>query len=317
MEYCGKSLIRSRIGSAVGEAAMVRDFGAKLRITAAALGCASQKDLCAPFREANPGTIFELDRSYKWMQGRALPRSVGLYEDWAALLGTSSSIAYLQSCTVDEFLDLVCDRHKVSRDSLAARAGIMVGTAAHEAPADRSHEAGIGWPRYRHRSAPLSSCTSVPWSSCLQGKIIRGGLVIAATAAGATELQATTIYSGPTSLGRVQLSGPVRVNRAIFIDLIDAGEEFRVSMCLFVPGALANVLAGVASGASWFDADPQPAASRLVLISHTGRNGGGARGVEPVCRRDAAAFGRPRGARHCRRGVSRVGRAAGRIPAGR
>ena len=37
-------------------------------------------------------------------------------------------------------------------------------------------------------------------------------------------------------------------------------------MCLFVPGALANVLAGVASGASWFDADPQPAASRLVLI---------------------------------------------------
>jgi hypothetical protein len=106
----------------------------------------------------------------------------------------------------------------------------------------------------------------VPWSSCLQGKIIRGGLVIAATAEGEPELQATTIYSGPTSLGRVQLSGRVRVNRAIFLDLIDAGEEFRVFMCLFVPGALANVLAGVASGASWFDADPQPAASRMVLI---------------------------------------------------
>jgi hypothetical protein len=45
----------------------------------------------------------------------------------ATLLGTSSSIAQLQSCTVDEFLDLVCDRHKVSRDALAARAGIAVG----------------------------------------------------------------------------------------------------------------------------------------------------------------------------------------------
>jgi len=60
---------------------MVRDFGLKLRITAAVLGCASQKDLCARFHEVNPATIFELDRSYKWMQGRALRRSVWLYED--------------------------------------------------------------------------------------------------------------------------------------------------------------------------------------------------------------------------------------------
>jgi len=35
---------------------MVRDLGAKLRITAAVLGCASQKDLCARFRGVNPGT---------------------------------------------------------------------------------------------------------------------------------------------------------------------------------------------------------------------------------------------------------------------
>ena len=103
---------------------MVRDFGAKLRITAAVLGCASQKDLCARFREVNPGTTFELDRSYKWMQGRALPRSARLYEDWAALLGTGRPVAWLQSCTVDEFLELVCDRHEVSREALVARAGL-------------------------------------------------------------------------------------------------------------------------------------------------------------------------------------------------
>lgn len=87
---------------------MVRDFGAKLRITAAALGCASQKDLCARFRELNPRTIFELDRSYKWMQGSSLPRSARLYEDWAALLGTARPVAWLQSCTVGEFLELLC-----------------------------------------------------------------------------------------------------------------------------------------------------------------------------------------------------------------
>lgn len=54
---------------------MVRDFGHKLRITAALLGCASQKDLCARFRAVNPATAFKLERSYKWMHGRALPRA--------------------------------------------------------------------------------------------------------------------------------------------------------------------------------------------------------------------------------------------------
>jgi hypothetical protein len=53
----------------------VRDLAAKLRITAALFGCASQKDRCARFHRVNPGSTFDLDRSYKWMQGRAQPRS--------------------------------------------------------------------------------------------------------------------------------------------------------------------------------------------------------------------------------------------------
>jgi hypothetical protein len=278
---------------------MVRDFGAKLRITAAALGCASQKDLCARFHAVNPGTTFELDRSYKWMQGRALPRSVRLYEDWAALLGTAIPIAQLQSCSVDEFLDLVCERHAVSRDALAARAGIGAGTAADKAPAHRGHEARMKWPRY-HYLVGTYAWYGNPWSSCLRGKIIRGGLVIAATARG--ELHATTLYSGPTSLGRVQLSGPVRVNRAICLDLIDAGEEFRVSMCLFLPGPLAGVLAGVAFGASWFDADPQPTAGRIVLVRIPGATAAeleaSNRYVDPTqpISGDLAALGIPAGA---------------------
>jgi hypothetical protein len=65
----------------------------------------------------------------------------------------------------------------------------------------------------------------------------------------------------------MQLSGPVTVvNRSIYLDLIDGGAEFRLSMCLFVPGTLANVLAGVKSGASFVDAEPQPAATRIVMI---------------------------------------------------
>jgi hypothetical protein len=92
---------------------MVRDFGAKLRITAAALGCGSQKDLRARFREANPRTTLELERSYKWVQGRVLPRSAQVYEDWAKLLGTGRPLAWLQSCT--------CGRRRAGAARPAAR----------------------------------------------------------------------------------------------------------------------------------------------------------------------------------------------------
>ncbi|MGH6898172.1 MAG: hypothetical protein ACREJ5_16760 [Geminicoccaceae bacterium] len=244
---------------------MVRDFGAKLRITALALGCASQKDLCARFREVNSGTTFELERSYKWMQGRALPRSARLYEDWAALLDMAIPITHLQSCTVDEFLELVCDRHQVSRDALATRAGIVAAALPDDAPAEGPHDARIETPRHRHLVGAYV-CYAHPWSSFLEGKIVRSSLVIA-PAEGGRELHATATYSELVSLGRVQLSCPVRVvNRSICLDLIDADEEFRLSMCLLVPGALASVLAGVLSGASWVDASPEPAATRIVMI---------------------------------------------------
>jgi hypothetical protein len=62
------------------DARTVRSIAEKLRLTAAALDCAGQKELCAAFRRVNPNTTFALDRSYKWMQGRSLPRSARLYE---------------------------------------------------------------------------------------------------------------------------------------------------------------------------------------------------------------------------------------------
>ena len=149
---------------------MVRDFGAKLRITAAALGCASQKDLCARFHGVNPGTIFELDRSYKWMQGRALPRSVRLYEDWAALLGTGRPVAWLQSCTVDEFLELLCGHFAVSREALVARAGPGAAPGP-EAAEPEPRDALPG-----HHLAGVYACYSHAWSPYFEGKIIRSTL---------------------------------------------------------------------------------------------------------------------------------------------
>ena len=66
---------------------MAHELPAKLRVTMALLGCNSRKELCARFREVNPRTEFDLERSHKWLQGRAKPRTAQVYEDWTRLLG--------------------------------------------------------------------------------------------------------------------------------------------------------------------------------------------------------------------------------------
>jgi hypothetical protein len=235
----------------------VRELAAKLRITAALLGCASQKDLCARFRAVNPQTTFDLERSYKWMQGRAQPRSARLYEDWATLLGTNNPIAHLQSCTVDEFLDLVCERHKVSRDALAARAAVVVATQGRGVEPERGD-----WLPGRHLVGTYA-CYSHAWSPHFEGRIIRSALAID-VAADASALPAAYVERG--ALGRVEVRGRVSVaSRTIHVDLADP-IEFRLTMCLYQPGTLGSVLAGVMSGASWLDADAQPSATPIVLI---------------------------------------------------
>src|SRR5262245_41089861 len=245
--------------------ATVREFAAKLRITAAALGCASQKDLCAQFHGVNPGTTFDLERSYKWMQGRALPRSARLYDDWALVLGTERPAAYLQSCTLDEFLDLACDRFGLSREALVARAGLEVahrpGIAVGESkPAEHSPINSLPGRNLVGEYA----CYSHSWSPYFEDKVIRGSLEIKPTADD-TVLAAT--YGEAHAFGAVQLRGRVSiVGRAVYIDLSDATARFRLTMCLSLPGTLSNVLVGVMSGATFVDADPAPAATRIAMI---------------------------------------------------
>ena len=84
---------------------MHAEFAAKLRLTAAVLGNATHKGLCARFRAVNPNTPCDIDRLHKWIQGRALPRSPQLYEDWAKVLGTHRPGTWLATCSMNEFRD--------------------------------------------------------------------------------------------------------------------------------------------------------------------------------------------------------------------
>jgi hypothetical protein len=68
---------------------MSADFARKLQLTAALLGCTTRKELCAAFRAVNPATDFELERAHKWLQGRAMPRGMAIYAEWAQVIGTA------------------------------------------------------------------------------------------------------------------------------------------------------------------------------------------------------------------------------------
>jgi hypothetical protein len=242
-----------------GGSATVRDLASKLRITAAALGCSSQKDLCARFREVNPGTTFDLERSYKWMQGRAQPRSSQIYVDWATLLRIDRPISYLQSCTADEFLDLVCKIHGAERSGVAARAGVKPEARS---GADGSSSAEALRARYL---TGAYACYSHAWSPYFQGKLIRGALVIEMPARNSGGLRAK--YTEDVPVGVLELSGPVALaNRSVHIDLVDPSAGFRLTMSLFLPGTLASVLVGVLSGVTIVDAHPQPAATRILMV---------------------------------------------------
>ncbi len=231
---------------------MASDFATKLRITAAALGCAGRKDLCARFRAVNPATHFDLERSHKWLQGRALPRSVQLYEDWAKVLGTKRSGAWLASCTVAAFLDEICVLYDADAGMLLARA------EQDAAEASAAHATG-------HYLCGAYACYSLAWSPYFRGHVIRGALLIACSAAPQRGLSAT--YSEALLGGTLQLrGGAVVAGRTLHVHLPGAEHCSPLMMTLFLPGPPASVLCGVLSGATVVGSEPLPSMTRLIAV---------------------------------------------------
>ena len=109
---------------------MSLSFAQKLGVTAVLLGCSTRKELCARFRAVNPATEFDLERSFKWLQGKSLPRSMAIYEDWARLLGTARSGAWLAGCSTEAFLDEACTLFQANAAEVQVLAAKFLGDRA-------------------------------------------------------------------------------------------------------------------------------------------------------------------------------------------
>lgn len=234
---------------------MTSDFATKLRLTAAVLGCAGRKELCARFRAVNPATHFDLERSHKWLQGRALPRSAQVYEDWGKVLGTKRSGAWLVSCTVDAFLDEICALYDADAAALRLRAEIDVaGGDAGQPRGDLAFSYLCG----------TYACYSMAWSPYYQGQAIRGALLLQP---GSKAACLGARYSEGL-LGRTVLFDGEALLAGRTVHLIVRGVEDGSPLftSLFLPGPPASALCGVMSGTTIVGPEPRPSATRMAVV---------------------------------------------------
>lgn len=230
-------------------ASSAEELAAKLRVTAAALRCATRKELCGRFRAVNPATPFDLERSHKWLQGRARPRGPQMYEDWARVLGTSRPAAWLAACTVDVFVEEVARLLQAdpAQLRLAAR-----GAVRPSAPGATAAEAPSG----------SYACYSLAWSPYFAGRLIRGSLMLGPGGRGPA--QACYAEAGPE--GPVRFTGTAVVMPRTLNMLLAAPETSPVFLCLHRPGPPAAGLCGVIAGSALLAEDQRPCASRFAAI---------------------------------------------------
>jgi hypothetical protein len=231
---------------------VARDIDRKLRVTAALLGAVTAKDLAAAFRRANPATSFDVERAHKWIQGRARPRELRLYEDWVKVVDLDRPGAWIADCELDEFIGVICARHNCDRGMLERRL-----ESSRRSTAGQRQERDLSF-------TGTYACYSHAWSPYFRGQLIRGEFSIAQRP-GSQGLLACYSERLPTS--RLHLEGPLAVTgRAMHLDLRETDGNAHMLFCLFSPTPPASVLAGLMCGATIIDPDAQPSVTRMVMV---------------------------------------------------
>ncbi|WP_426954681.1 hypothetical protein [Muricoccus radiodurans] len=228
-------------------------FAEKLRLTAAALGCTSQKELALAFHRAHPDSAFDLARSYKWIQGRTLPRSAKVFEEWAALLDLGRSAAELLACSPEVFRRWITERHgpvAVPVDGPGA------GTERPGPPVRGTGALQGGFACFSHAQSPY-----------FRGRIIRGSLTFGL--AGARGGAPVARYAQAIAGGMARADGTVRMyGQTPCLELHAAVPGLApIYMTLFRPTPPASVLAGMMLSFTVVDPDHQPPyATRFLAV---------------------------------------------------
>ncbi|WP_333835179.1 hypothetical protein [Rubrimonas sp.] len=230
---------------------MTTPFAAKLRLTAAAQGCATRKELCERFRAVNPATAFDVERCHKWLQGVAMPCSATVYDDWVKVIGFDRSAAWIAASTQDAFAEALCAHLSADRADLEVRAARFGGPrAAGAAPA-----AGLG----------TFAVYSWAMSPRHEGKLIRGGLTLGA----ARGRRIAAEYEEGLVGGPLRFAGSAtEAGRTLSVALDSEGNPGggRFFMVPLTPGRPLDAMCGEFLGAPINAALAEPTVSRAVAL---------------------------------------------------
>jgi hypothetical protein len=228
---------------------MQASLARKLGLTAGVLGCATRKELCARFRAVNPATEFDLERSFKWLQGKAQPRSPAVYDDWAAVLGSSRPGSWLAACSVEAFTDEIVALFSMDRNEAQALSDRFLGAVLVRQLA----EDGL---------AGTFLCYSHAWSPFHAGRLIRGVMELQPGTRGGFLASYSENLPGGAWVGR----GPARRSGRVLSVALEGVVEEHLSLSLLVPGRPVNVLAGRMQGTTIHGAETQLCTTRIVLL---------------------------------------------------
>lgn len=231
---------------------MAQHIDQKLRLTAAVLGTVTRKDLAAAFRRVNPATGFDVDRANKWLQGRAQPRQLSVYEDWSKLLELGRPGSWIAECEVEAFAAALCERHGLDPGELERR-----NEGIHRASSSARDTRAMDM-------AGTYACYSPAWSPHHRGDLMRGIFTVNSRAGGADPIATYEEYV-PTLSFRVK--GLLTIGkRGIYLNLLEPGGDIQFLFCLFPPSPPVTVLGGHMSGLTIIGLEPQPSVTRTVMI---------------------------------------------------
>jgi hypothetical protein len=230
---------------------VAQDIDRKLRLTAALLGAVGRKDLAAAFRRVNANTPFDIGRADKWLQGRARPRERQVYDDWSKVLDLDRPGQWVADCDTDTFLDEICRRHGRDRNALLRDTEAFGRRTFVQTPA--------------LSLAGTFVCYSYSWSPYRPGQLIRAELT-ATAASTPNRLQVTYTEVLPTGL--LSLKGSINIGKRAAQGGVgeDSSGVPTLTFCLFPAFPPASVLGGLMFGSTLVGPDPQPSATRIVML---------------------------------------------------
>jgi len=219
-------------------------FARKLRAAVDESGCRSLAEFVMRVRAAAPDTSVTLDRAYKWLQGKALPQDVGVYDDLAVAIGLQDEGAFVRESTVEAFTERM--------RKLRLGASPPCGPAGF----DPVVQSGLRDGAYAMYSLSRDLAAS--------DTVVRGCVHVAGDPAGIRRIE----YVERDGAERVSFGGELTVARRLHtVAFAPSPRGQSLSLALAVPGQPVPVVGGLLIGEAQYAVAARPICCRVLLLA--------------------------------------------------